>query len=84
LRTLQLATGEHGKEHVAMRSTEFSIKEFGDLLIALTARGKADLERLLTQHPDWDDAEVFTELIEKGKPPALPGRHPEFDRYGKM
>jgi hypothetical protein len=48
-----------------MQSTEFSITEHGDLRITLTAQGKINLERLLTQHPDWDDAEIFVELIDQ-------------------
>ncbi len=47
-----------------MQSTEFSITDRGDLQIILTARGKVDLERLLTLHPDWDEVEVFLELID--------------------
>jgi hypothetical protein len=47
-----------------MQSTEFSLSERGELRITLTAQGRVDLERLLTQHPDWDDAEVFIELID--------------------
>ncbi len=47
-----------------MQSTEFSIADRGDLRITLTAQGRVDLERLLTQHPDWDDAEIFIELID--------------------
>jgi hypothetical protein len=47
-----------------MQSTEFSITEEGALRITLTAQGRIDLERLLTQHPDWDDEEIFIELID--------------------
>jgi hypothetical protein len=47
-----------------MRSTEFSITEQGDLRINLTSQGQTDLERLLTQHPDWNDADIFMELID--------------------
>jgi hypothetical protein len=47
-----------------MQPTEFSITDSGSLRISLTAHGKVDLERLLTEHPDWDDAEIFIELID--------------------
>src|SRR5690349_10312818 len=47
-----------------MQSAEFSITERGELRITLTAQGTVDLERLLTQHADWDDVEIFTELID--------------------
>lgn len=47
-----------------MQSTEFLITPEGDLRITLTAQGRLDLERLLTQHPDWDDEEIFVELID--------------------
>ncbi len=47
-----------------MQSTEFAITARGDLRITLTAQGRVDLERLLTQHPDWDDDEIFMELID--------------------
>ncbi len=47
-----------------IRATEFSITEQGDLQITLTSQGTAELERLLTQHPDWDEADVFLELID--------------------
>ena len=47
-----------------MRSTEFSITEQGALQITLTSQGAAELERLLTQHPDWDEADIFVELID--------------------
>jgi hypothetical protein len=47
-----------------MESTEFSITDIGTLRITLTAQGNLHLERLLTQHPDWDDVEIFIELID--------------------
>jgi hypothetical protein len=47
-----------------MRSTEFSITEQGELRITLTSQGAAELERLLTQHPDWNEADIFLELID--------------------
>ncbi len=47
-----------------MHSTEFSITEQGDLRVKLTSQGAAALERLLTLHPDWDEADIFLELID--------------------
>ena len=47
-----------------MHSTEFSITEQGNLQITLTPQGTAEVERLLTQHPDWDEADIFLELID--------------------
>ncbi len=47
-----------------MHSTEFSITERGELRITLTSPGAAELERLLTLHPDWDEADIFLELID--------------------
>ena len=47
-----------------MESVEFSMTDTGALRITLTAQGNLHLERLLTQHPDWDDEEIFIELID--------------------
>ncbi len=47
-----------------MHATEFSITEQGDLRVTLTSRGAAELERLLTLHSDWDEADIFLELID--------------------
>lgn len=48
-----------------MQYTEFSITQQGDLQIALTADGKKKLQGLLMQHADWNDDEIFTELIDE-------------------
>ncbi len=48
-----------------MEYTDFSITQQGDLQIALTANGKKELQRLLVEHADWSDDEIFTELIDE-------------------
>ena len=48
-----------------MQFTEFSFTPQGDLQIALTADGKQRLADLLTKYIDWNDDEVFLELIDE-------------------
>jgi len=48
-----------------MQYTEFSLTPRGDLQIALTANGKDRLAHLLTKYIDWNDDEVFLELIDE-------------------
>jgi hypothetical protein len=54
-----------GADWKGMQYTEFSITQQGDLQITLTTDGKIRLESLLMEHADWNDDEVFIELIDE-------------------
>lgn len=45
--------------------TEFSFTQQGDLQITLTVEGRKRLESLLMEHADWNDDEIFIELIDE-------------------
>jgi len=47
-----------------VQSTEFSITPEGVLRIVLISQGQRELSRLLTAHPNWEDREIFIELID--------------------
>jgi hypothetical protein len=48
-----------------MQYTEFSVMPEGDLRITLTDKGRQHLEWLLKLHADWNDDEIFIELIDE-------------------
>jgi hypothetical protein len=50
---------------VGVQFTEFLIVPEGDLRITLTSEGKQQLEQLLKLHADWNDDEIFIELIDE-------------------
>src|SRR4051794_18485782 len=47
-----------------MRYVEFTINDVGNLVITLTEDGVVELKRLLTIYPDWQDKEIFLELLD--------------------
>jgi len=50
---------------VSIQYTEFSFTDLGDLRIGLTSDGKIKLKDLLIKYADWNDDEVFLELIDE-------------------
>jgi hypothetical protein len=47
-----------------MQYVNFTINDVGSLVIGLTQDGNTELERLLALHPEWEDEEIFLELLD--------------------